>query len=154
LQGRAEGAVVLITGLPVGMTLSAGTAVGAEAWQVPATDTVLSNTWIIPPKDFAGAVDLVAELHLSDATIASRRPLPLEWVAALPPAIASPAVAAPSPAAPTVVPATPTPMVGPAAPRQAAPTPRQLDREEVAVLVRRGKDFLVSGDVAAARLLL
>jgi len=169
LQGRAEGAIVLITGLSAGMTLSAGSALGADGWQVPATDAVLGNTWIIPPKDFTGSVDLVAELHLSDSTIANRRPLHLEWVASLPPA----AAAAPAVAAPTTVMATPTPAAVPPTPatpavtstppattpvapppRQAVPTPRQLDRDEIAVLVRRGKDFLVSGDVAAARLVL
>jgi hypothetical protein len=169
LQGRADGGVIMITGLAAGMTLSNGSAVGADAWQVPATDAVLGNTWILPPKDFIGAVDLVAELHLADTTVAHRRPIHLEWVA--PPAAvaaASPAVAAASPtvapgpaAAPTqrsaaVPPAAAEPPAAAAPtvpPRQAAPT-RQLDREEIAVLVKRGKDFIATGDLAAARVVL
>jgi hypothetical protein len=192
LQGRADGGVIMITGLAAGMTLSNGSAVGADAWQVPATDAVLGNTWILPPKDFVGAVDLVAELHLADTTVAHRRPIHLEWVA--PPAAvaaASPAVAATSPAvapgppaaptqrsaavppagaappgtaappttaAPPAAAAAPATAIPPAAtptvpPRQAAPT-RQLDREEIAVLVKRGKDFIATGDLAAARVVL
>jgi hypothetical protein len=38
LQGRIDGAVVMVTGLLSGMTLSMGGAVGADAWQVPAAD--------------------------------------------------------------------------------------------------------------------
>jgi hypothetical protein len=167
LQGHADGARILITGLPAGTTLSTGTAVGADAWQVPATETVLSSTWIIPPKDFVGVVDLVAELHLTDATIAHRRPIHLEWVAAAPAAPAAPATpataAAPatSPAAAATAPAAPNSAVAAAGPPQEAAAPvraatpaRQLDREEIDVLVKRGKDFLMSGDVAAARLVL
>jgi hypothetical protein len=169
LQGRADGGVIMITGLVAGMTLSNGSAVGAEAWQVPATDAVLGNTWILPPKDFVGAVDLVAELHLADTTVAHRRPIHLEWVAPPPPVAAAPAVVAAAPAvvaaAPAAVaaapPVTPTqrsvaaPAAAPvsAPPRQATP-PRQLDREEIAVLVKRGKDFIANGDLAAARLVL
>jgi BA14K-like protein len=82
LQGRANDAVVMIRGLVPGMSLSSGSAVGANAWQVPATD--LPHTWIGPPSNFVGVVDLVAELHLADMTIADRRPLKLEWGAAIP----------------------------------------------------------------------
>jgi hypothetical protein len=171
LQGRADGGVVMITGLAAGMTLSNGSAVGADAWQVPATDAVLANTWILPPKDFVGAVDIVAELHLADATVAHRRPIHLEWVAPPPPppptvVAAAPAAAAPAPAAVAAAPAAAAvppaaappqrsiaaPPVAPPAPARTAP--RQLDREEIAILVKRGKDFIANGDLAAARLVL
>ncbi len=209
LQGRADGGVIMITGLVAGMTLSNGSAVGADAWQVPVTESVLSNTWILPPKDFVGTVDLVAELHLADATVAHRRPIHLEWVAppvtvasvtptvpaapvarsiapagpavaalpataAVPAVTSAPAVAAtppaatapppaitpplaPAPPAATISPAAPIPSpatIAPTAPARPAATPRQLDREEIAVLVKRGKDFIANGDLAAARLVL
>jgi TPR repeat protein len=106
-------------------------------------------------------------LHLADATIAHRRPIHLEWVAAAPAAPAAPATpataAAPatSPAAAATAPAAPNSAVAAAGPPQEAAAPvraatpaRQLDREEIDVLVKRGKDFLMSGDVAAARLVL
>ena len=189
LQGRADGAIILITGLIPGMTLSTGGAVGDNAWQVPAND--LGSTWILPPKDFVGATDITAELRLPDNTVVHRRPIRLEWVttqaSAAPVASAAPAVA-PAPAAPApqaaapvrqpapapqvaaAPPPAPAPAPPPAPTRQAAATPgpqaalppqapapaatRQIDREEIAVLVKRGKDFIATGDLAAARLML
>ena len=78
LQGRAEGAVVIITGLVPGMELSTGGAVGGDAWQLSATD--LHYAWIAPPKDFVGSADLVAELHLSNDKIADQQVIHLEWM--------------------------------------------------------------------------
>jgi hypothetical protein len=93
LQGEAKDAVVMITGLAPGMTLSTGSQIGVDSWQVPAA--ALPSTWIGPPTNFAGVVDLVAELHLADMTIADRRKIKLEWGAAIPAAAAGTAVAPP-----------------------------------------------------------
>ena len=38
--------------------------------------------------------------------------------------------------------------------RSTVPAPRQLDGEEIAVLLKRGKDLIATGDLAAARLVL
>jgi hypothetical protein len=78
MQGPADGAIVMITGLVAGMTLSMGGAVGTEAWQVHGSN--LGNTWIHPPKDFVGSAELVAELRLADNTIADRRTIHWEWM--------------------------------------------------------------------------
>jgi hypothetical protein len=115
LQGRAEGAVVIIRGLVPRMELSAGGAVGADAWQVPATD--LSDVWISPPESFVGSADLVAELRWADDKIADRQAIHVEWA---PPVSPAPAqrqldreeITAATPVAP-------------------APAQRQLDREEI-----------------------
>jgi TPR repeat protein len=40
------------------------------------------------------------------------------------------------------------------APISTVPVPGQLDREEIAVLLKRGKDLIATGDLAAARLVL
>jgi len=101
-----------------GMTLSTGGAVGTDGWQVPVTE--LGNTWLVPPKDFVGPADLVAELRMSDDAIARHRRIQLEWTG-------------------------PEPAVAP---------PRQLDRDAIAALLKRGKDFIAAGDFAAARLVL
>ena len=46
-------------------------------------------------------------------------------------------------------------MRSPAAPPiSPPPTQRKLDREEVSVLLKRGKDLIANGDLAAARLVL
>src|SRR5215216_180717 len=42
IEGTGDGAVVIVTGLVPGMSLSTGTALGANVWQVPATD--IANT--------------------------------------------------------------------------------------------------------------
>jgi hypothetical protein len=157
LQGRAEGALVLIVGLVPGMTLSSGGAVGSNAWQVPATE--LSNTWIFPPKDFVGVADLMAELRLTDNTIVHRRSIRLEWTAPpAPPPVETPqSVEAPRTAPAPQAAAAPQP----AAASQAVaavhalvqPSP-QIDRDEIAVLVKRGREFVATGDLAAARLML
>lgn len=118
LAGQADGATIMISGLPAGTTLSTGTALGADAWQVPAGE--LANAWILPPKDFVGAADVSAELRIGDNAVAQRQSIHLEWI-------------------------------GP--PVAAAPT-RQLDREEIAMLIGRGRDFIAAGDLAAARLAL
>jgi hypothetical protein len=111
IQGLADGAVVIITGLVPGMTLSTGNALGANVWQVPATD--LANTWVGPPTDFVGMVDLIAELQLVDATVIHRQPIHIEWSST------GTAVAAQVPAL------TPAP--------EAVPAPRQLEQAETAM---------------------
>jgi hypothetical protein len=119
LQGRAgDGAVVMVTGLVPGMTLSTGGALGADGWQVPAAD--LGNTWVVPPKDFVGAADVVVELRLGDDASTQRRTIRLEW----------------------------------SGPQAAVKPARQLGRDEIAALRKRGQDYVAAGDFAAARLVL
>jgi hypothetical protein len=119
LKGRAgDGAVVMVTGLVPGMTLSTGGAVGADGWQVPAAD--LGNTWVVPPKDFVGTADVVVELRLGDDATAQRRTIRLEW----------------------------------AGPQTTVKPARQLGRDEIAALRKRGRDYIAAGDFAAARLVL
>ncbi len=48
----------------------------------------------------------------------------------------------------------PTAIVAPPAPSAPAPAARQLDRDEVATLLKRGGEFIAQGDIAAARLML
>jgi hypothetical protein len=88
LQGRAEGAVVIITGLVPGMELSTGGAVGDKAWQLSATDLPYAS--IAPSEGFVGSADLIAELRLSNDKIADRRAIHLEWMTPISPAPARP----------------------------------------------------------------
>jgi hypothetical protein len=82
IQGPADGAVVVITGLIPGMSLSSGSTVSAGSWQVPATH--LANTWVGPPMGFVGVVELAAELHLSGTSFVHRQPIRIEWTATNP----------------------------------------------------------------------
>jgi hypothetical protein len=171
LDGVARDAFVMIAGLIPGMTLSTGSAIGADTWRVPATE--FANTWIGPPNNFSGAVDVTVELHLADQSIADRRQLRLEW-APIPEnsvfASADPTLAMQSPRVPPVpAQAAPAPVVASAHPPMSAPPaaaaaappapsaiPRtpQLDPEQIAILVERGKHLIASGDLAAARVVL
>jgi hypothetical protein len=132
LEGSTLGAAAMIHGLMSGMTVSTGEAIGANSWRVAATD--LPNTWVLPPQDFVGAVDLGVELRLADDAVADRRMVRLEW-AQQPVQSAPVALSAPPPAPP-------------------APAVRELDRDEIAVLLKRGDDFIAAGDLAAARVVL
>jgi hypothetical protein len=121
-----------------GMSLSSGSAVGANAWQVPATD--LANTWIGPPQNFAGEVELIAELHLADATIAHRQSVHIEWIAAtaagpeqasVVPIPSSPADSEPVPI--TAGPAIPEQVSVAAKPPKAVAASQELDQDEIAM---------------------
>src|SRR5262249_14885206 len=140
LEGHADGGVVIVAGLLPQMTLSVGSVVGVNSWQLPARNDVLDGTWIIPPKDFLGAVDLVSELRLGDKTIADRQALHVEWQP-VPPELGAPPVAQ-----------TQRPAAAPRPAEPAAPAPPPVDRAAMAALVKLGKSFMASGDLAAARL--
>ena len=81
LQGKAEGAIVIIAGLAPGMEVSVGTAVGADAWEMPASD--LGAAWVGPPESFVGPIDLIAELRLPDEKISNRQVMHFEWAPAI-----------------------------------------------------------------------
>jgi hypothetical protein len=82
LDGSMHEAVLRLTGLPHRMTLSQGQAISDNAWEVPVRD--LGDTWVGPPPNFIGFVDLGAELHLSDVIVVYRRPIRLQWAPATP----------------------------------------------------------------------
>jgi hypothetical protein len=83
VQGPAEGAVVYIEGLVPGMELSTGRPVGADAWEIPATE--LGYAWIAPPQSFVGTAKLTAQLRLPDKKIADRQAIHLEWMTPISP---------------------------------------------------------------------
>jgi len=168
LRGRADDAVVMITGLVPGMALSTGSRIGVDTWQVPAT--ALTNAWIVPPTNFVGVVDLVAELRRADKTIADRRRIKLEWQAAIPaagatsPTVETDRTAAAPPHEQSVTsprqraadePPADTERTAVAPPREQTVAPsRQLDPDEIAALLKRGEDLIRNGDLAAARVVL
>jgi len=86
IDGPAQGAVIIITGLLPGMELINGIEVDVDRWEVAATD--LRYAWITPPDGFVGSAALTAELRLTDDSIAHRQALHLEWVPSSPPGFA------------------------------------------------------------------
>jgi hypothetical protein len=77
LRGRANDAVVIISGLLPGMELSTGSAITSDSWQLSPTDLPYAS--IAPPAGFVGSANLIVELRLPNAQIADRQMLHLEW---------------------------------------------------------------------------
>jgi hypothetical protein len=120
LTAPAEGAVVIITGLVPGMTLSLGGAIGDDAWQASAQD--IGDAWIGPPEGLVGSYDIMVELRLADDSIADRQTIRIEWVASVPkmPPISPTPAQHQSISEETAAPTIPS-----------SPAPRRLDREEI-----------------------
>jgi hypothetical protein len=125
LSAASAGAVVVIDGLATGSTLNVGRSAGSNAWRLTAGD--LLNAAIRPPQKFVGAMDLAIALRLADDSVSDRTTVRLEWSA--------PITTATQAMEPILV-------------------IRNVDRDEIDVLVKRGEDLIASGDIAAARLVL
>ena len=85
----------------------------------------LRDVVVRAPQDFAGAMEVGLELRLANDSVADRKTLHLEW--------------APPPVAQATIPAV---------------VVRHLDSDEIAALLKRGENFIASGDLASARLVL
>jgi len=141
-----QGGDVIVSGLPDGAALSRGERNGAGEWAIAASE--IGDASVRPPHGFAGTMDLAIAWRAAPDRIAERRSVRLEWarMAASEPLAPAPAAAAP-----------PAPKTAAAEPRATAIpgfTPRKLDGDEIASLIKRGEDLFVLGDVASARLML
>ena len=127
LGTASSGAMMAIDGLPTGAELNIGRSTGSSGWRLMTSD--FPEALVRPPEASVGAMDLAIALRLADDSVADRKTVHLEWTAPV--------------AATVTTPATKPGFVF-----------RNLDRDEIDALVKRGKDFVASGDLAAARLLL
>jgi hypothetical protein len=80
--GETAGLAVDISGLPTGITISAGRPQAAGRWRILATD--VANAMIHLPPGFSGAIDLAIELQLFDDTVVDRGSLRVEWLQTAP----------------------------------------------------------------------
>jgi hypothetical protein len=165
VKNSIAGATIILSGLPPGTAVSAGTADNNGQWRIAVDD--LPKTRVTPPQDYVGLVNAIAELRTGNGTPIVRSPVRLAW--RQPPAerrdqvVLRPAPPPPAPVnqaspvnqATAVTQATPvnqpTVATTETAPALAA---RQLDAKEVAALSRRAEELLANGDLVAARLLL
>jgi len=145
LAGANGSASLLISGLPAGSTISTGRPLEAGNWRLSASE--LSNAAIRPPRGFVGAIDLAVELRLADDTVADRQSLRLMWVGT-PESAAAQTTGVAAPAAMDTAPRE-TPVS-----QATSSTPRQLDREEIAYLLKRGEELVAAGQLGPARLVL
>jgi len=129
LDGKANGETLLLQGLSEGTRLSVGSAFGRTAWRLPAAE--LGNVVAYAPQNFIGTMDARADLRSTTDRLIDSQGLTLEWIGKKADRHVS---------------------LG-AAP-QAAAAPKPIADEEMAALHKRAQDFLKSGDIASARLLL
>jgi hypothetical protein len=142
VESPREGATGVISGLAQGTTLSKGKPWGSTGWVLPASE--LATAFLRPPAGFTGVMEYTVALQLADGTVADRQTMRLEWSAQA----AAPQQPAQSPQQQAQSPRSATP---PAQPPIGA---RNLDAQEIAMMVKRGEELLNTGDIASARLLL
>jgi hypothetical protein len=145
INGMSSGAALVVSGLPNGAALSVGRPVGLNGWRVSAPD--VSHTTVRAPRGFSGAIDLVVELRLADDTVAQKQAARFEWPAPVVKAAALPT------AAPDINEQSISSNAAPSS-EPTNPAARQLDSEEIAILLKRGEEFVSVGDFSAARIVL
>ena len=129
LEGKANGESLLLEGLADGTRLSAGMPIGRTGWRVSAAD--LGGVMAYAPQDFVGTMDAKADLRSAHDRLMDSQFVTLEWVTKESKAGATPTR------------------------EQIEPASHQaLDAEELAALMKRAQEFLKTGDIASARLLL
>lgn len=122
IDGAAEGDQLVIGGFAAGSVFSTGHTIGQNAWSLTALQ--LENAILMPPRGFAGVMDVAVTLMLANGSLADRKTVHLEWVpepTALPPAEPS--------------------------------FSRRMDSNELNALIARGNALVATGDLAGARLL-
>ncbi len=153
VTGSSAGAFIAIAGLAAGTRVTAGNSISATEWRIPVRN--VAKAVVLPPQDFAGNMKLVVDLRLSDETVADSRIMNLEWVGAAMTSVPSDEIQPaqqPQARQPTLAAQPTLPSRSTAPPL--TPSTRQLDRDEIANLFKRGEELLVQGDVASARLML
>lgn len=132
---RASGSeFALLAGLAPGTRLSAGHPFGQNGWRLPARE--LASVLTYAPKDFVGVMNVAIDLRMPADRLVDSRVLRLEWVARQPEVQAKAQRPERDESKVSVV------------------VSRAANREEAAALLKRGQDYLRTGDIASARLVL
>lgn len=130
-----------LDGLARGTTLSAGTSTGPSSWQLQPDK--LAGLYLYAPKDFVGVMNTTVKLLDPGKRVLDSRGMQLKWVSKPAPRVQEPAVASAGNETPTGVRITAVP--------PAPPPLRSIDPGAAAMLMQRGRDSLVTGDISAAR---
>jgi hypothetical protein len=140
LRGGTGGEVALLSGLLTGTRLSAGSALGVAGWRVAARD--LATAMAYAPPDFIGVMDAAIDVRTPSDTLVDRSVMRLEWIGKKLDRRREHA------------PLESNNQTGsfPAPPKKAITQP--IGGVEIAVLLKRGNDYLHAGDLAAARTVL
>ena len=140
VTGHTQGETVNLSGLPADTRLTTGVSSAAGEWRVAIHD--LPVTVVIPPRDYVGPMNIVAELPGDNGEPVLRRAVRLIWKQETPRPDIAERIQAPAANA------------DPATRATAPETARQIDPKEIAGLIKRGEELASNGDVPSARLLL
>jgi hypothetical protein len=132
---------LLLDGLVQGTTLSAGTSMTRSSWQV--SPDKLAGLYLYAPKDFIGVMNATVKLLNRDKQVLDSRGMQLKWISKPTQPSSAPIVASAGDETPVGVRANPT--------LPPAPATKPIDPSEAEMLMRRGRDFLATGDISAAR---
>jgi hypothetical protein len=140
LTGGTGGEIALLNGLLAGTRLSAGSAVGAGGWRVAARD--FATVVAFAPQDFVGVMSAAVDVRTPSDSLLDRSVMRLEWVEGARNSQMRRPLSERIDAAP------PNPALSP------TPTVQPVETDEVAVLLKRGDEYLRNGDLVAARVVL
>jgi hypothetical protein len=129
VDNAVQNASLRLAGLAAGTHLSAGSQVSDSSWQLPLDR--LKNVYLYAPTDFVGVMNSALDLLGPDKRLLDRREVRFEWLVKK--------ERRPEPG-------------GSIEPANAAPV-QSLNGDLASTLMRRGHDFLGTGDIAAARIL-
>ena len=130
LDGKVSGEMLMVAGFAEGTRLSAGAPLGRSGWQLSALD--VGRAMAYAPPDFVGAMD--ARVDLAPPTTGCWTARWSGWSGLQKPEVLMAAV---------------SPIAQPPAEAAAA---QPLADDEIAGLLKRGQEFLRTGDIASARL--
>ncbi len=131
---------LLLDGLAQGTALTAGTSMTRSSWQV--SPEKLAGLYLYAPKDFVGVMNTTVKLLDPGQQLLDSRTMQLKWISRPPQRTSQPVMASAGSEASASVrinPALSLAMIKP------------IDPNEAAMLMRRGRDFLATGDISAAR---
>jgi len=135
IEGAAGGEFAMFTGLAAGTRFSLGAPFGGGGWRLPARD--LTRAVAYAPHDFVGVMNTAIDLRTGNDALVDSQIMRLEWVPKR--------LGMEEPAR--------QPRLDREEVRSVAAV-QALDPEELATLMRRGQDYMRTGDLAAARLVL
>jgi len=132
LKGTSGSEFALLSGLVAGTRLSVGGPHGVNGWRIPVRE--LDGAMAYAPKDFVGVMDAAIDLRLPNDFLLDSQAMRLEWIRPKQPES--------------------RPTADRSQDAKTAAVIRTLDAAEVDLYVKRGQEYLSTGDIVSARLVL
>jgi len=133
VNNAAKNESIRFVGLTAGTRLSAGVPVGDSGWKLPVREA--KDLFLYAPANFVGVMNPAVDLLTPQERLIDRQGVRLEWLVNK------------TPPPPQQQPDGRTDRDG-----SEPAVIRTMSREDAATLMKRGQDFLTTGDIAAARI--